>query len=145
MLIKKNSGLPCMFSRNRFVALMTMLLLLGCSSNGARLIDKSDAARLVDNSGGFARGPQATKLKVLKMVAPEFPTKFQMPGVKDVVVVQLCIQPNGTTCGTKILKSSREALNQYAVKAVSQWQFEPYDASITPVHWVAVPLTFSLE
>ncbi|NOV31959.1 TonB family protein [Methylomonas sp. ZR1] len=135
MLIKKNPGFPCGFWRNGIIVLMTILL-LGCSSNGARL---------VDNSGGFARGPQGTKLKVLKMVAPEFPSKFQIPGSKDVVVIQLCIKPNGTTCGTKVLKSSREALNQYAVKAVSQWQFEPYDASIAPFHWVAVPLTFSLE
>jgi TonB family protein len=81
------------------------------------------------------------------MVYPEYPPALRKAGVTGVVTVQLSISPDGTVSGATVHESTNDELNDYAVKATSQWQFDSYavtNGSTGPL-CVLVPIRFSLS
>lgn len=113
-----------------------IFLLAGCASIGTTF---------TDNTGGYALLPDGTRLKIIKMVQPEYPPDLRRNGIGGIVIVQFSIQPDGTTSNVKVKQSSVKALDESAVNAVRQWQFEPYTAGSRPVVQKIVPITFSVR
>ena len=118
--------------------LICAVFILGCASKG--VVYK-------DTTSGYVRLLDGTKLAITKMVYPEYPPDLRKAGVVGVVTVQLSIKPDGIVSGSTVHESTNDALNDYAVKATSQWQFEPYAvrSGSAGAICVLVPIRFSLE
>lgn len=83
--------------------------------------------------------------EVLQKVAPKYPEEARRAGVEGTVVVQALIGRNGRVKDTRIVNSI-PLLDDAAVTAVRQWEFDPAKSKGKPVAvWVAVPVKFSLK
>lgn len=91
-------------------------------------------------SGTDVRPPKRTK-----SVAPEYPVEAQAQGIRGIVIVEILIDPAGKVADVKLLRSI-PGLDEAAVTAVKQWQYEPTKVDGKPVtvrH--TVPITFALK
>jgi protein TonB len=80
----------------------------------------------------------------IKHVAPEYPAVAQSARVQGVVIVEVVIAPDGRVADTRVLRSI-PLLDQAAVDAVGQWEFEPTFLNGSPVPVVmTATVSFSL-
>ena len=78
-------------------------------------------------------------------VAPEYPEVARRAGQSGTVVVQALIGVGGEVKETMITQSVR-GLDEAAVRAVEQWDFQPAMSGSRPIQvWVAIPVRFSLH
>lgn len=114
--------------------------LASCASNSYT----SNNVHFTDNSGGYGFCKDGTRLKILKIVPPQYPPDLLQKGIEGFVSVRFSIKPDGTTSNIKIENSTVDLFNDSVIVAVSQWRFEPYDAKIPPlIH--EFPINFSLK
>ena len=72
-----------------------------------------------------------TPPRLLKRVHAEFPEKlWDKPGTVSVAVL---IKPDGTVGDAKVVNTPHPELNQLALDAVKQWQFDPARKDGKPV------------
>ena len=83
--------------------------------------------------GGNIRPPRK-----LRDVKPFYPEEAKADGVQGVVIIEATIDPTGNVASARVLKSV-PALDQAALEAVQQWQYEP-----TMVNGVAVPVIMTV-
>ncbi len=88
-----------------------------------------------------------TTVKPLKTERPPYPRRAREQGWHGRVIVRLEISPEGTVESSAIHKSSGyEILDDGAVKAATQWTFEPAKNGAFPVPaTVNIPIQFDLE
>jgi len=80
----------------------------------------------------------------IKRVDPVYPKKAMDAKITGEVVLDVVVQPDGRTGDIKIVKSldTTYGLDDEAVKAVQQWEFEPGKKDGTPV---AVQVQITVE
>lgn len=98
-----------------------------------------------DSTRGYVSLPDGTKLKIVKLVGAEYPAALRRAGIQGEVRVRFFINPDGTTSNMTVQQSPHPWLDEFAIKAVSQWQFEPYDVMTRPVGFLTAPITFSVN
>jgi TonB family protein len=59
------------------------------------------------------------------MVKPAYPESEQAAGIQGYVVMEARIGTDGRLASLKVLNSVDPALDQAAIAAVQQWQYEP--------------------
>jgi TonB family protein len=90
--------------------------------------------------GGSVRAPK----KVVD-VKPEYPADARAAKIEGVVILGIVIGEDGSVIGTTVLRSI-PALDQAAVDAVRQWEFEPTVLNGEPVEIeMAVTINFTLQ
>lgn len=76
---------------------------------------------------------KTTEPRVVTKVAPEYTEMARKARVQGMVIVQAVIGQDGRISGTKILKGLPMGLDQQAVAAIKQWEFEPATRDGQPV------------
>lgn len=90
--------------------------------------------------GGNIRPPQK-----IRHVTPQYPAVAQSAGVQGVVIIEATIGAGGDVSNARILRSI-PLLDQAALDAVRQWQFEPTRINGVPVAIImTVTVQFSLQ
>ena len=127
-------------------ALLAVYLLIAISAppNAAALQqdDRATQAGAVPpvRVGGNIRPPQK-----IKNVNPRYPEVAQSAGVQGVVIIEATIGAEGDVTNARILRSI-SLLDQAALDAVRQWQFEPTLLNGVPVPIImTVTVQFSLQ
>ncbi len=89
-----------------------------------------------------------TEPKVVKEVKPQYTQAAKKAKVQGQVDVAAVVKADGTVGDVRVTKSldQKYGLDEQAVKAVKQWQFEPgkKDGKPVPVE-VTIELTFTLK
>lgn len=82
--------------------------------------------------------------KKTKHVQPAYPAEALAQGIRGIVIVDIVIGPTGKVQSTSIIRSVA-GLDDAAVAAVSQWEYEPVkvDGKAVAVR-LTVPITFAL-
>jgi TonB family protein len=78
-------------------------------------------------SPGYAQDPGR---KVLKKVAPQYPSILKSKGIGGTVKLKVFIKPDGTVKDTEVL-GGNPILAESAQKAVTQWKFSSGGAETT--------------
>jgi len=84
--------------------------------------------------------------KLLKKVNPIYPPAMKESRVSGTVVLRIHIDKDGRPQSVEVTKSVAPELDQAAVDAVKQWQWEPASKAGTPVDvWTDITIRFHLE
>jgi TonB family protein len=82
---------------------------------------------------------------VKKRAMPVYPEVAKKAGIQGKVYVRFCVDTEGKVRDATIAKSENEVLNQAAIDAAKQWEFEPAKAKGKAVSvWLTVPFQFKL-
>jgi TonB family protein len=84
---------------------------------------------------------------IISRIMPEYPAAALEKGIEGVVMVQAFIGLNGKAEKVEIKVSSGDPeLDASAIKAVSQWSFNPAAQAGAPVaSWFEVPIRFTIK
>ena len=98
-----------------------------------------------DASGAYRAGGALLPPKKVKDVPPEYPALAQQARVQGVVIMEVRIDERGNVSDTRVLRSI-PLLDQAAIDAVKQWQYEPRlrNGVVVPVT-MTVTVNFSLR
>jgi TonB family protein len=69
----------------------------------------------------------------IRKVDPAYPTQLMRENVSGTVIVTAIIRADGTVSNVRILRSVDERIDQFAVRAIKQWQFQPAMKNGIPV------------
>jgi len=123
-------------------------IVAGCAADKSTYtVDKSRVSAGVsisDHSGGAAPVPTGGKLKLVKMVPPDYPRSLRKANITGVVWITHTVLPDGHVENVRVKKSAGEQLDRLAVAAVSQWRYEAYTPTDGKLLSFDVPLTFSV-
>ena len=76
---------------------------------------------------------------------PIYPADAQLARVQGVVIIEATIDPLGNVVNARVLRG-QPMLDQAAVDAVNQWQFEPTQLNNVPVPVImTVTVNFSMQ
>ena len=101
---------------------------------------RAQAAKAAVRVGGKVRSPIKTK-----DVTPEYPAAAQSAKIEGSVIIEATIGADGKVMDAKVLRSVR-MLDQAALDAVKQWEYEPTRLNGKPVPVVmTVTVTFRLK
>ncbi len=95
-------------------------------------------AQFVDGQAPVRVGGNIKPPKKIRDVKPFYPPQAMADGVQGVIILEATIDSIGNVVKARVLKSL-PALDEAAVEAVNQWQFEP-----TMVNGVAVPVIMTV-
>ncbi len=89
---------------------------------------------------------EAQKPKIVKKVKPVYPEAAIKEGVQGVVVLEVGTNEQGKVRTLRIMQSASPLLNEAAIQAVRQWEYEPFlkDGVAKPVVFT-VTVTFALK
>ena len=74
----------------------------------------------------------------IKDVRPVYPSESLQAGDEGVILLELNVTPSGTVGQVRLLRSECKRLEQAALTAVRQWQFEQWHVNGTPVPFTVV-------
>jgi TonB family protein len=82
--------------------------------------------------------------KKTKHVQPVYPAEALSQGIRGIVILDIVIDTSGKVASTSVLRSV-PGLDEAAIAAARQWEYEPTKVKDTPVSVrVTVPITFAL-
>lgn len=89
---------------------------------------------------------EAQKPRIVKKVKPVYPEAALQEKLQGTVVIEIYTNEKGQVRAARILESASPILNDAALKAVRQWEYEPFvkDGKAVPVAFT-VTVTFSLQ
>jgi TonB family protein len=73
----------------------------------------------------IAVGGNVQAAKLLHQTSPIYPPELQAAGVEGTVMLQAIILKDGSVGAVKVVKSAGQELDQAAIAAVKQWQYQP--------------------
>jgi TonB family protein len=123
------------------------------SAKGCREVLFTVTMRFVLRDGDKkAAGVAPTRLeasrrpKLIKKVLPVFPAEAKKDGVQGAVVLEVRTDEQGRVKDLRVTSDTPALLNQAAMDAVRQWQYEPFvkDGKAVPVAFT-VTVTFALN
>src|SRR5258708_22776457 len=80
------------------------------------------------NSPSHLSQPSATR-----KVDPGYPLQLMRENVSGTVILYAIIHANGTVGSVRVLRGVDDRLDQFASRAVAQWQFQPAMKNGSPV------------
>lgn len=85
----------------------------------------------------------------IRQVVPKYPEFARNSGIQGEVVLEVEVFENGTVGAINVIKSLMSGpggLDEAAIKAVRQWEFQPAKSGGRPVAvWVTFPVEFTLD
>ena len=83
--------------------------------------------------------------KRTKLILPEYPPDAQAQGIRGIVILEIVIDTEGRVVSADVVRSI-PGLDQAAITAVKQWEYEPssLDGKAVSVR-LTVPITFALK
>jgi TonB family protein len=128
------------------LSIVVAVSLVGCASDKQQPGDTYRSAPGVtfkDNTGGGMGLPDGTRLKLLKMVPPQYPRYLRRENVVGRVIVRHLVQLDGTVTDASATDSPDKRLSEFAVAAVSKWRYEPYSSADGKPVWLMTSVDFS--
>lgn len=115
--------------------LLILAVTLTLFSLPSRLVGQDAAAADTYKGDAFCPSRQGVFPHRIHAVDPEYDDKDRKKKVQGAVYLSLIITKEGETAEIKVEKSLTPGLDRQAVKAVSQWRFEPMinDGKACPV------------
>jgi protein TonB len=93
----------------------------------------------------FSMADLDQKPRMIYQPAPSYPPELHRKGVEGIVYVIFIIDRNGRVTKAKVQKSTHQAFERPALKAVAKWKFDPAKRGGKPVQFrMRVPIEFSL-
>jgi TonB family protein len=108
------------------------------ANSGTRTMVTQSSGASPDASRAYRVGGNLRPPKKLKDVPPVYPAIAQAARVQGVVILEATIDESGNVSDTRVLRSI-PLLDQAAIDAVKQWQYEP-----TLMNGVAVPIIMTM-
>lgn len=94
----------------------------------------------------YEAGGGVTLPKVVKEVRPQYPPEVMQSGVQGTVTLRCVVQRDGKPGEVTVSESLEPRLDEAAVDAMKQWEFEPGQRSGMPVAVrIAVEMRFTLK
>jgi TonB family protein len=94
----------------------------------------------------IAVGGNVQAAQLLHQARPVYPPELQAAGVEGTVMLQAIVGKDGSVKAVKVVKSAGQALDDAAMAAVKQWQYQPTLLNGQPVETVTtVSVGFQLE
>lgn len=94
----------------------------------------------------IAVGGNVQPAKLIRQPRPVYPADLQAAGVEGTVMLQAIILKDGTVGAVKVVKSAGQELDQAAIAAVQQWQYQPTLLNGQPVETMTtIDIAFQLE
>ena len=94
----------------------------------------------------YEPGGGVTLPKVVREVRPQYPPEVMQSGVQGTVTLRCVVQRDGKPGDITVYESLEPRLDEAAVEAMKQWEFEPGQRSGMPVAVrIAVEMTFTLK
>ncbi len=81
--------------------------------------------------------------KLVVKVSPEFPEEARLARLGGVVILECTVAPTGDVRDVKVIRSEPMGLTEAAIKAVSQWNYDP--ARDARGQAIAAPLTLTIN
>lgn len=79
------------------------------------------------------------------LVIPDYPERAKALGIRGIVLIEVLVERDGTISQAELIRSIPE-LDQAALNAVRQWEYEPTVVAGKPVRVrLTVPITFTLK
>ncbi len=99
-----------------------------------------------EGRGGPAQLPDSPKPKLLKQVRPAYPEEAKKNGLQGTVVLEVRTDEGGKVRAIRVLQGASPLLDQAALEAVKQWEYEPVrkDGKAVPVAFT-VTVKFALN
>src|SRR5262245_50472923 len=103
------------------------------------------AAPALADDAPKAAGTDVPVPKRTKTVLPEYPAEAQARGIRGIVILDVVIDAEGHVTSADVVRSI-PGLDEAAVVAVKQWEYEPtrVDGKAVSVR-LSVPITFALK
>jgi TonB family protein len=147
-----------MSSQPRFARCMTPAALALALAGSPWLRAQEPAASTpnvpVTTAGGRAEDAEAPLVagadgvpapKRRQLVMPEYPERAKALGIRGIVLVEVLVERDGTISKAELIRSIPE-LDEAALAAVRQWEYEPTVVAGKPVRVrLTVPITFTLK
>lgn len=94
----------------------------------------------------YEAGPGIVLPRVVKEVKPQYTPRAMEEGVEGAIWLRAVVRTDGSTSNHVIAKGLHPELDEKAIEALRQWQFEPgqKDGKAVPVR-ITVELTFKLK
>jgi TonB family protein len=86
-----------------------------------------------DNHGSTTSAADLSQPTATRKVDPGYPLQLMRENVSGTVILYAIIRANGTVGGVRVLRGVDDRLDQFASRAVAQWQFQPAMKNGSPV------------
>lgn len=142
-------------------ATLSTTLVSGAAARADAHLDLGEASETVSVVGRRtpAPAPQSTAaprripvggnvqpMRLIKQTRPVYPPELQQAGVDGTVVVRAVVSKTGVVLNPQVVSSTDPRLNQAALDAVMQWQFQPTLLNGQPVETATtISVRFDLE
>ena len=91
----------------------------------ASAVRKARAEPRPDDPGVYTMGPGITPPRLLSKVEPQYTEDARLARYEGTVVLSVEVAPDGRAHNPRILRGLGLGLNEQAIAAVQQWQFQP--------------------
>lgn len=105
-------------------ALFALVLVSAATASTATPMSTSVAATQQPPDDVVTIGGDVKPPKKIKHVSPAYPPEAKEAGIQGVVILEAVIDKHGKVAGADVVKAIPE-LDQAAIDAVLQWEFEP--------------------
>jgi protein TonB len=123
---------------------MAFVVAIGCAFG---LVSAATAASQ-DSAGVYTPGQGVMAPRIVKEVKPQYTAEARVARIQGTVRLEIVVLKDGTVGDVKVTQSldTVHGLDEQAVKAIKQWEFEPgkKDGKPVPVR-VDVEMTFTLK
>jgi periplasmic protein TonB len=128
-------------ARRMAMRMMALVMAVGCAVG---MIAATGAAQ--DAETVYVPGKDVTAPRVVKEVKPLYTAEARSAKVQGTIGLDVVVLKDGRVGDVRVTRSLDAGLDEQAVKAVKQWEFEPgkKDGKPVPVR-VDVEMTFTLK
>jgi TonB family protein len=145
-IIENKRGLPLNGARKGVLAAAALALLLVPALDRAGIAPALARAQDDAPSTVYRPGPDVTSPRVRKEVRPHYSQRAMDDKVEGDVLMECVVKADGTVGEITIVRSLDPELDQAAVDAARQWEFDPGTRNGKPVNvLVTIMMAFTLK
>ena len=105
-----------------------------CQNNSAKATCQDESGQeTYEGEPVYRNGHGVTPPRPTYRVDPEYDNAARKKKIQGVVVLSIIVTKEGRAADVKVVKSLTSGLDKQAIKAVSQWRFEPATKDGVPV------------
>ncbi len=139
-------GAPLDSVKKAVVAILTTAVFAAPIVAGACGLRQQPAVPQADATGVQRPGPDVQTPKLLREVKPQYPERAMNAKIEGEVLMECVVRADGRPSDFKIVRSLDPQLDQAALDAAKQWEFEPGTRRGKPVPvMVTIAIAFTLK
>jgi TonB family protein len=146
-IMRSQAGTPLGLLQKMAVVLVALVVLAVPIAIGSPQGSEQKSNSAQNDSGQPERpGPNVTMPRLTKEVRPQYSSRAIAEKIEGEVVMDCVVKADGTVGDIKIVKSLDPDLDQAAIDAAQQWEFEPGTRDGKPVAvLVTIAMAFTLK